>query len=314
MIIDAHVHITLPKQKTLHHSLRAEDYFRDLNSVGGGKGILFANPFDSNYCCPNAFIGSSLHKSAVVNDSYSSYSIMCKKCNTIHYKGEDVFRDINLHLQRIAKEFDSYALAFLSAPSLSIQNQVDYYEEHHAEFLGYKIHPTIMMQPIDELRIESKKPVLIHSGNDEYASPQRIAHFAKSYKGKVIIAHFARFDSETLANIRNSDNVWVDMSPFTYLFGLISRKPNQLCETWGYEEKQAVDMFFELIEYVGVERVIFASDAPFGDLKKEIAFINSLGLSKSDYERIMKNNAIEAFGIKDLGAHQNFTRQYLSGT
>lgn len=301
MIIDTHVHITLPEQKVLHHSLSIENYIKELDSLGGGKGIVFLNPFDDDFCCPQSFTSDALHKSMITTYSRENYRIMCELCKTAHFIGEDVFRNKNVRALELAQEYGMYAMAFLTAPSSLVQKQVDFYEQTYPDFLGYKIHPTIMMYPVDELYIDSKKTIVFHCGKDTYASPKQILDFAKSYKGNVVIAHFARFDKSALKEVSERDNVWIDISPFTFLYNLIDKKPNQLCDTWGYENKknQANELFENLIEYVGINKVMFASDAPFGNLSKEFEFIQQLCLSKNEIKQIMKENAIVAFGLGD---------------
>ncbi len=298
MFIDTHVHITLPNQAVLHHKLSLEEYIIKLDEIGGGKGVLFINPFDNKYCCHNSIVDGRLHKSKIINNDSRNYSIMCEGCNSVHYVGEDIFRDDNVRLIQMAKENGMYALAFLTAPDKSIQNQVDFYEKNYPEFLGYKIHPTIMMFPADKLSINSNKTIVFHCGNDEYASPNQILKFAENYSGNVVIAHFARFDKAALKEISRRDNVWIDMSPFTFLYGLIESRPNQLCCSLNdYTYESAQELFMSLVECVGYDKIIFSSDDPFGDLKKEAEFIKDLNLDTLELELIKVNNAKKAFGI-----------------
>lgn len=298
MFIDTHVHITLANQEVLHHKLSMVEYMIKLDEIGGGKGVLFINPFDNKYCCPNSMADERLHKSKIINNDSRTYSIMCECCNSVHYTGEDVFREDNIRLLQMANENEMYALAFLTAPNLSIQNQVDFYEKNYPEFLGYKIHPTIMMFPADKLSINSKKTIVFHCGNDEFASPKQILKFAENYSGNVVIAHFARFDKESLKEISRRDNVWVDISPFTFLYTLSESRPNQLCCSLNdYTYRNAEELFMSLVECVGYDKIIFASDDPFGNLTKEVEFIKHLKLDTLELELIKEYNAKKAFGI-----------------
>lgn len=298
-MIDTHVHITLPEQKVLHHKLSLSEYVSQIERVGGGKGIVFLNPFDDKYCCPNSLKDNRLHKSIVQNISKDTYCIACENCKTVHYKGEDIFRKDNIKLLNLANDYNMYALAFLTAPNLSVQHQVDYYEKNYPGFLGYKIHPTISMFPADKLHICSNKTIVFHCGNDKYASPQQLLEFAKKYSGNVVIAHCARFDKRALREISDMKNVWIDMSPFTFLYELIKRKPQQLCDTWSeIGEKNDIGMLFDAIaDCVGLEKILFASDAPFGNLKKEINFLKNLHLREHDVKQIMEENARTAFKL-----------------
>lgn len=296
MIIDAHVHITLPIQKVLHHRLYIGEYKKEMEKLGG-IGIIFLNPFDDKYCCPNAFGATDLHKSVVCKSKLDKYRILCEKCGSVHYEGTDVFRDSNAAILKVANQVGYKALAFLSAQNPVLQKQVDYYENEFPDFIGYKIHPTIMMCAADEMNIESKKTIVFHSGNDSYASPKQIINFAKRYEGNVVIAHMARFDMQALKEIAVLENVWVDTSPFTFLYSLICDKPNQVYNVAEWNVLGMEELFFKLMECVGYKKIIFSSDAPFGNLTKELSFINGLNLSKYESACILKNNAIEAFGL-----------------
>lgn len=299
MILDTHVHISLANQKVLHHKLEIKEYIAESSMIEEVKGILFLNPFDDKFCCPNSQKDSQVHKSVVRNISNKEYIILCGSCKTIHYKGEDVFRDDNIALLKLAIQHNMYALAFLTAPNLSIQNQIDFYEDNFPIFLGYKLHPTITMFPIDKLKIRSKKAVVVHCGNDKFASPKQIIDFAGRYEGNVIISHFARFDKRALKEISLLSNVWIDMSPFTFLFDLLKNNPEQLCDTWEYrgENKSVKHLFFDVAECVGYDKILFASDAPFGKFGKEIAFLEGLDLSTDYMACIKEKNAKVAFKI-----------------
>lgn len=295
MIFDTHVHITLLGQNVLHHKMVLPDYVQRLKAVGGSNAIVFLNPHDPFYCCPKSFEEDNLHKSEVVDFDEHEYQIKCVRCNTIHYKGEDVFRNENIELLQAADSYNLYTLAFITAPNQSIQNQIDYYERHYPGFLGYKIHPTIMMYPAEKLFIKSKKTIVFHSGNDLFSSPNQIIEFAKRYDGNVVIAHFARFDKASLHTISKMNNVWVDTSPFTFLHSLLLNKPYRLCCENDY--RKIDDLFYHLIDIVGCDKVIFASDSPWGNLIDEVNFFNSLSISDIEREKILYKNACDAFKI-----------------
>lgn len=299
-MIDSHVHISLDSQRILHHQMMITEYKNYTMDSSQNKAIVFLNPFDNKFCCPNAFEERRLlHKSYVVDVNNYKYRIKCQRCDNVHYEGEDVFRKDNIELLNVAQKNNYYALALITAPGMAIQNQVDYYESFFPAFVGYKIHPTIMMYPVEKLHFESEKTVLFHCGNDDYSSPKQIIKFAKEYKGNVVIAHFARFDKVALKSISEMDNVWVDTSPFTFLYELTKKRPSQLIDSCGYngEEERAKDLFLELGNIVGFDKILFASDAPFGDYKTEVSFLDSLSLGNDIMNKIREDNARKAFNI-----------------
>lgn len=295
MIFDTHVHISLPSQNILHHNMNIDSYVDMLQEVGGGKAILCLNPHDEKYMCRNAFIDNKLHKSCVESYNSNIYKIRCTRCNTYHYIGEDVFRDRNVELLECANKYNLYTLAFLTGTNYNIQKQSDFYESFYPDFVGYKVHPTITMFPIDQLYLCSKKPVLVHCGVDKFSSPLQIINFAKKYKGNVIIAHWARFDKVTLKQISEMENIWIDTSPYTFLFSLFQNKPEQIF--YDNEEKTIKDFFLQLMNFVGVDKILFASDSPWGNLIDEVSFINQLDLDKEDKAKILYKNAYTAFKL-----------------
>ncbi len=302
MIIDAHVHITLKEQNAFHHLLRIEDYLAICRSIGKVCPIVFLNPFNNKFLCKKYLHDRKGHQSRVIALGSEEYGIKCEKCGGFHYVGCDVFREENVSILDLANNVGAYALAFLSAPTASVQRQVDFYEERYPDFLGYKIHPTIIKCPIDEYDISSKKTLLVHCGNDEFSAPRKIVELAKRYKGNVIVAHWARFDREVLSEIAYMDNVWVDTSPFLFLLRLSRTKPNLLRAELGNHKLmlQPEAFFQELISLVGIRKVLFASDAPFGDLQEEFSFILGADLNEADIRRITYENAIEAYAIGDV--------------
>ena len=56
--------------------------------------------------------------------------------------------------------------------------------------------------------------------------------------------------------------------------------------------------FMATLEAFGVDRIMFSVDYPFGDLKKGVAFLNSLSISPEDNAKIAHQNADRLFKLK----------------
>lgn len=102
-MIDSHVHISLDSQSILHHKMRISDYLSHIDDSSRNIAF-FKNPFDNKFCCPKAFEEKNkLHKSCVVDVNNNYYKIICKRCGSVHYEGEDVFKNDNIELLKLAQ-------------------------------------------------------------------------------------------------------------------------------------------------------------------------------------------------------------------
>lgn len=163
--------------------------------------------------------------------------------------------------------------------------------------LALKVHPTLSnlsftdekMHPYLELAQKYQLPVIVHTANDEVASPMRVYEMACRYPDLTfIMAHMGLGTDNKLA---------VD---------LMGKTPNLYADTtW-----VPVSTTLEVIRRYGSERVMFGSDNPidgldtyscnpkgepciyrqyFGPLKEMI--------SGEDYENLMEKTARKVFGV-----------------
>lgn len=154
---------------------------------------------------------------------------------------------------------------------------------------GVKLHPDIQGFKLDDYRClkiydlcEGKLPILFHTGDKRYdmSNPNRMVPILDIYKNLTAIgAHFGGYsvweDSEKM--LPGYPNIFVDCS--SSFFAMTD------------------DKIREMIDAFGEDRVLFGTDYPMWDPKKEVDRLLSLGLSDSVYEKIFHLNAERIFGI-----------------
>ena len=115
-------------------------------------------------------------------------------------------------------------------------------------FVGVKAHPfwhrhpPVELLPVAEQVAKIGKPLLIHAGFDAHGDYDALLQKAPGLK--LILAH-AGFPLyfDTLKNIKDNKNVYVDLSQTSYLNGRTTQ---------------------QAVEYLGIERCLFGTDGPYG--------------------------------------------------
>ena len=156
---------------------------------------------------------------------------------------------------------------------------------------GVKLHPDIQKFKIDDFRClkiyelcEAKKlPVLIHTGDYrfDFSNPNRMLPILKIYTNLTVIgAHFGGWSlwEEAAEQLAGIPNFYVDTSSSFYSLT---------------KEKAKI-----LIRKYGPNRVLFGTDYPMWDGKKELDFLFSLDLLDSEYNLILSENSKRIYNIK----------------
>lgn len=144
----------------------------------------------------------------------------------------------------------------------------------HWGFVGVKAHPCWHCYPPSELipiaeKLEQdRKPLLIHAGFDTHGDYQPLLNAVPNLK--LILAHagFPLF-AQTWNHIRQFNNVYVDLSQSVYLDEKITR---------------------QAAAAVGVDRCLFGTDGPYGELNAQGMFDN--GFLKRRIERLFPDQQI----------------------
>lgn len=155
--------------------------------------------------------------------------------------------------------------------------------------LGVKIHPDTQKFNMDDERLfgmydylsQKKLPILIHCGDYryDYSHPERLKKVLKNFpKLTVIGAHFGGWSVFDLAyEFLKDENCYLDTSSSFAMLGL--------------ERSE------ELIKLYGAERMVFGTDYPMWDTKKELDGLLSMKLSNEEFELILHKNAEKILGI-----------------
>lgn len=194
----------------------------------------------------------------------------------------------------IAREVDEKpdiltGLGTLHPDSIDIEGDIEHLRELGLK--GIKLHPDIQDFKIDDYRNlkiyelceKYSLPILMHTGDYRYdrSNPNRLYPILKIYEGLTVIgAHFGGWSiwEEASEKLSGIDNLYVDCSSsFNYITPEVAKK---------------------IINTYGTDRVMFATDYPMWEPKKELEFFMDLGFSEEENRQILGGNAKKLFGIK----------------
>lgn len=156
---------------------------------------------------------------------------------------------------------------------------------------GIKLHPDIQAFKIDDYRClkiyelceERGLPILMHTGDKryDYSNPNRLLPILKIYTHLTVIgAHLGGWSLwEEASRILNGiPNLYVDCS---------SSLP--------YLNKNTAR---DIIRRYGADKVLFGTDYPMWDIKKEIEVFLGLGLDENEIKSILNNNVAKLFDLE----------------
>jgi len=155
-------------------------------------------------------------------------------------------------------------------------------------FKGVKMHPLIdsflpdepAVHPIMDLAVSLGVPVLFHCGHPPWSLPWHFGNLADVYPdAKIILGHMGHghivYINGSIDVARRHDNVYL--------------------ETSGMPMHTKIR---EAVETVGLDRVMYGSDAPFGHPSFEIMKVEVSGLSEGELEKVLSENTLRLFDIK----------------
>lgn len=196
-----------------------------------------------------------------------------------------------------AKHVQSNSKTFISFGSIH-PNDENYEAELNRivdmDLRGIKLHPDYQGFFINDKRMyniyaaisERKLPVVFHTGYDPispgciHATPQAVAEVAKAFPDLTIIAAHTGglyFGNPPQGIYLDTPNVYLDTAIASCTF--------------------KADAYRKLIDIYGAERFIFATDNPWGSGKKDLDFMDAVGLSTTENELIYHKNAESIINI-----------------
>ena len=154
---------------------------------------------------------------------------------------------------------------------------------------GVKLHPDIQAFKIDDYRClkiyelceEKGLPLLLHTGDYryDYSNPNRLLPILEIYDNLTVIgAHFGGWSiwEEASRKYKGIKNFYVDCS-----------------SSFNYIDKETAK---KIIRTYGADRVLFGTDYPMWDAKRELEYFLSLGLDEWEIKSILNINAKKLFG------------------
>ena len=158
---------------------------------------------------------------------------------------------------------------------------------------GIKIHPDYQGVMIDDERYldiiryadAQGLVILTHAGIDigmpepVHCPPEKMRKVLDEIKPKkMVLAHFGGWGQwDEVYECLAGQDVWLDTA---FVYGQIS--PEQFLKIYGKHDKS---------------KILFATDSPWSDAKKAVAWIKNLGLPQEETEAILAGNAKRLLGI-----------------
>jgi hypothetical protein len=140
----------------------------------------------------------------------------------------------------------------------------------HPGFQGFTLSDEVFL-PLVELAIEHGKPMFFHAGTPISSMPYQLTELAMRYpEGIFIMGHMAYSDFwyEVSASAACVDNLYLETSH--HVPGFVRA----------------------VAERVGVDKILFGSDSPYGSMEVELEKIGKVFPSESDRARILSANLL----------------------
>ena len=154
-------------------------------------------------------------------------------------------------------------------------------------FKGVKMHPLLdaylpdqdIVHPIMDVAKKHQVPVLFHCGHPPWSLPWHFNRLADAYPDVTII----------LGHMGHGHIVYINGS-----LDVASTHHNIVLETSGMPMHSKIQ---EAVDKIGVHRVIFGSDSPFGHPAFELQKVKVSGLDAEQLSFVLAKNALKIFRI-----------------
>lgn len=192
------------------------------------------------------------------------------------------------------------------------------YEDYRAELIrikdrgikGIKLHPDYQTTVFDDIRYKRIVDVaseldlitVVHTGLDIglpgpiHAVPQAIVNLIHDVKPeKLVLAHMGGFQlwEEALERLAG-ENVYLDTA---FSLGDIQYFEDAPEEKRRYKMMDS-ELFMKMVDCFGEDRILFATDSPWGGQKETLDAFARLPLSTVQREKILSGNALKLLKIK----------------
>lgn len=291
-LIDAHCHISCNGD----FNKNIFELKKDMKRNNISKAVLFIDPFVNEFTCSKESKDNFhyCHVSDTANGN-NNLSIICDECNSQIYYGNDPY---NLYNKKLFEEVNDnmfYLFLMLSVSNNTMNINVEEFKSMYGDRLcGLKLYTGLSDVTLNNIKnFNTDLPLLLHTGKAYNQNPKNMIDFLKSYRGYIILAHYARFCPEIIDLVKNYDNIYIDTSPSAYIYNnYINRVKKR--GLFDYENiNKPEDLYYKALELYGVDKLIFGSDYPFSNLDEEIQLLNNVNLTKNEYEKITNKNIMK---------------------
>ncbi len=157
---------------------------------------------------------------------------------------------------------------------------------------GVKLHPDFQKFRIDSPECEKiyslcegRLPVLLHTGDIrfDFSNPESVVPVLEKHKNLTVIgAHFGGWScwKRAAEMLHKYENLYVDCS-----------------STFNWLKIEEVE---ELIDIYTVDKVLFGTDFPMWSHEKELEKFMKLNISDTDKKKILYDNAVKVFSLKNI--------------
>lgn len=281
-IFDAHSHI-------LFSDGVDESFVKEHLVSGVTEGIVMACPFISEITCNH----DERHYTCIRNNDGEDM-VYCTKCNHFIRNGNLIYRKYNLDvitsIEKINAAYHTKFYPFVTSASSNrmLQDEFEFFSSQYKNcFFGIKIYTGLSFHTLNEIHFNAPIPLLIHTGGFENQKPKNMIDFLLNYEGPILLAHFARFDKETIEILKGKPNIYFDSSPAVEMFDRFYKNKHRELNF-----NSPDDLYYEALNLIGAKRLLWGSDYPYSNVSRELEIINRLHLTPSEKRDILYNNAI----------------------
>lgn len=271
MIIDAHTHIgKLGNSKFSESYGKNLDFLQDEMEVAGINHALILANFETDQAEPSTELAIRLVKESGATNLHVAGSIDMGKVSE-HYT-----------------------------------EKIDGFLERH-EIVAVKLYPGYQqvfpwdktLFPLYELCSQKGVPVIFHSGDTlnyadirgkvRYSHPIHIDDVAVDFPNlKIVIAHLGNpWIADCAELLYKNENVYADISGLAISENFVDSSYGEMLG------RQIRD----LVTYSSAEKLLYGTDWPLISMDEYLKFMNSLGFSDTQLEKILSKNALELFKL-----------------
>lgn len=289
-MFDAHSHIRITNDDK-KNTQNINEYILNMKKNGIKEAIVMVDPFIDELKCPL----NSNHYVKTKNGTKPGHIICkCTFCQKVVYEGIDPFIKYNIYLMdKLTMYSNLHVYPVISVTDTSMQWLIDYYQDLFGPKLeGIKAYTGLSAYSLDDLKpVRCNVPMLVHEGTYQNQNPAKMIQFIKKFNNYFQIAHFAGLELDAINELKKIDNVFIDVSPATYMFDYyIAQNHNG-----GLFNKNKIlsleDMYYMLLSNFDLSRIVWGSDTPYSTQDMELdAILKSKIFTQTEKELVLCKN------------------------